>query len=130
MTGPRRVLAREDGEVVLPYTLCIAMTLVFFVLLANVIVALYGRGVVRAALDEGVRAGSRAPNGSAECQQQAEQALDQLLGGPMGQGVAVRCGVVAGRMVADATVSFSGWLPFSPDFNFDVGASATKEELP
>lgn len=118
----------EDGDVVLPYTAAIAMSLVLFVMMANVIVAMYGRGVVRAALDEGVRTGSRATNGEAECEQRAQETLGQLLGGPMGDGVRFDCAEQDGRVVALATVSFASWVPGIPPFTFDVGASAVKEQ--
>jgi hypothetical protein len=115
---------------VLASTYTIAASLVLFVLLANLIVALYGRGVVRAALDEGVRTGSRAPHGPAQCEQRVAQALSQLLGGDMGDGVAYSCSETVDRVVASATVTFPGWLPGVPDFAFDVGASAVKEQAP
>lgn len=122
-------LSADDGDVVLPYTVAIAMSLLLFVMMANVIIAMYGRGVVRAALDEGVRTGSRAGDSAAQCDQRVEQALGQLLGGEMGDGVAFQgCAVVDGRMVAGAQVTFAGWLPGVPDFVFDVGAAAVKEE--
>lgn len=121
------MFAAEDGEVVLPSTVTIAMSLVLFVMLANVIVAMYGRGVVRAALDEGVRAGSRAPLGEQQCEQRVAEALDQLLGGAMGGDITYGCAEIAGEMQAQAQVVFAGWMPGVPDFAFDVGASAVKE---
>jgi len=115
--------------VVLPYTLAIAMSLILFVMMANAIVAMYGRGVVRAALDEGVRTGSRAGDSTEQCNQRVAEALGQLLGGEMGDGVAFQgCAVIDGRMVAGAQVVFDGWLPGIPDFSFDVGAAAVKEQ--
>lgn len=100
-------------------------------MLANVIVAMYGRGVVRAALDEGVRTGSRAPNGVAHCNQRVDEVLGQLLGGAMGDGVSFPgCSETAEEIVAAATVTFDGWLPLVPDLTFDVGASAVKERAP
>ena len=56
---------------------------VLLVLLANVLVAGYARGVVRAALDEGVRAGARAEDAAAECARRAAAVLDDLIAGPM-----------------------------------------------
>lgn len=115
---------------VLPYTVAIAMSLILFVMMANVIIAMYGRGVVRAALDEGVRTGSRAGENTAQCEQRVAEALGQLLGGEMGEGVAFQgCAVVGGRMVAAADVTFQAWLPGYPDFAFSVEAAAVKEEL-
>lgn len=126
----RRAAVGERGEVVLVSTYTITLSLFLFVMLANVIVAMYGRGVVRAALDEGVRTGSRAPNGIVQCEQRVADALSQLLGGTMGDGVSFACGETADAIVAGATVTFDGWLPLVPDFTFDVGASAVKERAP
>jgi hypothetical protein len=128
--GDHRRAVAERGEVVLASTYTIALSLLLFVMLANVIVAMYGRGVVRAALDEGVRTGSRAPYGAAQCQQRVSEVLAQLLGGAMGDGVTFACEETAGEIVAAATVTFDGWLPLVPDLAFDVGASAVKERAP
>lgn len=123
-------LAAEDGDVLLPSTATIAMSLVLFVMLANVVVAMYGRGVVRAALDEGVRIGSRAPNGTAQCEARVADALGQLLGGAMGGGVTYACADTGEQVVAEAEVVFAGWMPGVPDFRFDLGATAVKEQAP
>jgi hypothetical protein len=125
-----RLARLERGEIVLASTYTIALSLFLFVMLANVIVAMYGRGVVRAALDEGVRVGSRAPLGAEQCELRVAEALGQLLGGAMGDGVAFSCAETGDAITAAATVHFDGWLPLVPDFSFDVGASAVKERLP
>ncbi len=118
----------EAGAAAVSYTVTIALTMVLFVLCANVIVALYARGVVRGALDEGARAGSRTLAGAAECQQRAEEALDQLLGGRMRAGVAIQCAETPAAVTASATATFPGWLPGIPALTFDLGATAVREQ--
>src|SRR6266705_2065800 len=50
---------RAGGFVTAQFVVVVALSLVFFVFLCNAVVFMYGRGVVRAALEEGVRAGGR-----------------------------------------------------------------------
>lgn len=127
--GPSGAPARaEAGAAAVSYTVTIALTMVLFVLCANVIVALYARGVVRGALDEGARAGSRTLAGAAECQQRAEEAVDQLLAGRMRAGVAIRCAETTAAVTASATATFPGWLPGIPALTFDLGATAVREQ--
>ena len=53
------------------YVVAVALSLLVFVMMANFIVFLYARGVVRAAVDEGARTGGRTGAGSAECEARA-----------------------------------------------------------
>lgn len=123
----RRQFAGEGGSTSIAYTMAVAMSMVAFVLCANVIAALYGRGVVRGALDEGVRAGSAVISSAAECRQRISDVLDQLLGGAMGQGVSFDCEETTDAVVATAEATFPGWLPGVPSLSFDLGARAVKE---
>ena len=124
--APPAAQVGERGAAAISHTLVIAMSMILFVLCANVIVALYGRGVVRGALDEGVRAGARTIAGVAECQQRVDDVLGQLLGGSLGAGVTATCGDAGDRVVATADAAFPGWLPGVPAFRFRIGAAATK----
>lgn len=100
-------------------------------MLANVLVWSYARGVVRAALDEGVRAGARSPDAVAECEARARAVLDDLLGGRMREGVgAVRCVDDGDRVAARAVMTFHGWLPAVPSWTVEAGALATRELPP
>lgn len=108
-------------------TVAVAMSMVLFVMCANVITVMYGRGVVRGALDEGVRVGARSGGLIAECEQRVAQVLDQLLGGHMGQGVSYGCGLDGDQVVAAAEVVFPAWLPGIPDARFDMAARSVKE---
>jgi hypothetical protein len=111
------------------YVYAVGVSLVFFVLLVQFVAWQYGRGVVRAALDEAARVGAATDAGPADCQARAAAVLDDLLGGALGDEVTVACDETATQMVAGADVTFRAWLPVSPDWTFRVTATAHKERL-
>lgn len=120
----------EAGEAVPAYLLALGLSLLFFVLLVQFVVWQYGRGVVRSALDEGARVGAPADAGTGDCEARAGDVLSDLLGGPLGSEVEVRCRQTPTQMVAEARVIFRSWMPPSPDWSFRVAATARKETLP
>jgi hypothetical protein len=126
-TNTRRVIEREDGFVTAQFMVVAALSMLFLALILNLIAVQYGKGVVKAALDEGVRRGSPAPAGLDECLAGVEEVLSGLLGGPYGNGVAYQCSVVGGEMTATADASFPGWFPVMPDMTFQLHAVAVKE---
>jgi ABC-type Fe3+ transport system permease subunit len=115
------------GFVTTQFVLAVAFSLLLFVMLCNAIVYQYGRGVLRDALDEAVRNGSRAGGSTASCQQAAEEVRRTLLGGPVGAHVSLRCGLAAGRVQASASGYMTSWLPLVPDFPVALSATAVKE---
>ncbi|HZD67897.1 MAG TPA: hypothetical protein VFA45_02945 [Actinomycetes bacterium] len=124
---PRQAPDRAGGFVTTQFVLAVAFSLVLFVMLCNAIVYQYARGVVRAALDEGVRSGSRAGGTVRTCEAAAEEVRRSLLGGPVGAHVAIRCGLATATVEATATGYLPGWLPMVPDWPIDLAASAVKE---
>ncbi len=108
----------------------VGMSLALFVLFVNLVVLQYGRGVVRAALDEGARAGSVAPGAKADCRRRVDAVLSDLLSTAMRRGVDVRCAVAGGQVRVTADVLFRGWLPLTPDWRFTSSAVAVKEAAP
>lgn len=96
-----------------------------FVALANLVVVQYGRGAVRSALEQGVRAGS--VGGPSACQETVSAVVSDLLGGAMSDGLEVTCRSTAGSVVADADVRFQAWLPLMPDFHVVLESAATEE---
>jgi hypothetical protein len=104
--------------------------LVFFVFLVQFVVWQYGRGVVRAALDEGARAGASALANTGVCEDRAQETLGDLLGGRLGNDVDVSCAEEGDEIIARAHVTFHSWLAPAPDWTFQVAASAVKEALP
>lgn len=121
-------VASERGMATVQYVVIAGLSLFLFVAFANLIVFQYGRGVVRAALDEGVRAGAPLGAQPSDCQARLDGFLDDLLGGEMGRGVDGECGIDGDFVVATATVHFEGWV--IPDWDFNLSATAVKESLP
>lgn len=123
-------MADERGFLTIQFVVAVALSFLLVVLVANLIVWQYGRGVVRSALDEGVRTGSRATASVGDCQARAEAVLRDLLGGSMGRGVSVACSETGDRIVATASVRFGSWLPVMPDWSFHLTGSDVKERQP
>ena len=105
------------------------LALLVFVLLANLVVFQYGKGVVRGALAEGVRAGAPVGAGVTECETAAQSMLDDLLGGSMGDGVRVWCDDDGLTVVASADATFDSWVAGVPDWSFRISASSVKESM-
>ena len=112
------------------YVVATGLALVVFVGLANVIVDLYARGAVRAAVDEAVRASARVDASVGECAARADDVLDDLLGDHLRAGVSVTCADGFGAVTARAEVRLAGWLPVIPDWSFTVTGTAVKERVP
>jgi hypothetical protein len=112
------------------YVVATALSLVVFVTMANFVVDLYARGVVRSAIDEGARAGAALDTSPADCERRARDVLASLLAGAAGQSVRVSCREVGGAMEAHARVTLAAWLPGVPSWSFTVVGSVVKERLP
>lgn len=119
----------ERGEMGIGILLAVTLTLVVAVGIVNIFMFLYGQSVVRSALDEGVRAGSRVDAGWVVCQDRAEQVLEDLLGGELGDGVTLICGPGASpdELVAIADATFDSPMPLVPSWTFHLEARATQE---
>lgn len=94
-------------------------------MLANLVVVQYGRGVIRSALEQGVRSGS--VNGVAACRETALGVVDDLLGGRMSDDLVIACEGMGGTIVASASARFETWTPLMPDYEFSLVASSTAE---
>jgi hypothetical protein len=111
--------------------LAVGLSLVLFTMLTNVLIVAYGRGVVRAALDEAVRTASAAGVDEAWCVAQAQGVLDDLLGGGMRAGVGeISCLQTPDRVTATVETAFTPWLPGVPDFSFTTEAVAVRTVEP
>jgi len=132
VSAASRLPSREGGFLTAQFVLAVGLSLVLFTSLANLVVYQYARGVVRAALDEGVRQGSRGgPGAIPACAATAEAVLADLAGGGMGGQVVFHgCANHADAVTASATASLRGWLPTVPDWTFDVAAEAVREAGP
>jgi hypothetical protein len=113
------------------YVAATALSLVVFVAMANFVVDLYARGVVRAAVDEGARAGAPIDASADDCEQRTREVLTNLLGGASGRGVRVSCREIDGVMHAQADAILVGWLPgIVPTWSFTLDGTVTKERDP
>ena len=123
----------SGGFITVEYVLAVCISMVVLVLIANLIVFEYGHGVARAAVDQGVREGSRTTTPVASCEVAAQQVITDLLGGregSMGAGVAITCTQAGGRLDARATGRFKAWLKPVPDWSFTSTATAVVEPRP
>lgn len=120
----------QDGFVTVQHVAAVALSLVILTMVANLIVFQYARGVVVAGLDEGVRAGSRAAATAGGCERRVHDALDDVLGGDLGRGVAVVCHDDGRQVVAEADVRFDAFAPGVADWVFRLRATAVKERWP
>lgn len=124
-----RLRSDERGLTSAGILLAVAFTLMIAVVMVNLFLYLYGQGAARAAIDEGVRAGSRVGAGAAACQVRAEEALLSLMPGPLGSGVDIRCvdSLATGEIVAIADVTMTSPMPWIPAWSFQMQARATQE---
>lgn len=126
----RRLLREEAGFLTAQFVLAVALSFVFLVLVANLIVWQYARGVARSAVDEGVRTGSRATATQADCEARARAVLQDLLGGALGDDVSVNCSDSGDEIVATVDAQLPSWLPLMPDWSFQISGSDVKEHHP
>ena len=106
------------------------IALAAFVWLLQLAVFTYGRGVVRAALDEGARAGSKVTDSIDRCQDRAAETMSGLLAGTMGEGVVIACDDDGERVLAHAEVRFAAWAPAMPDWTFSITATSRRTPAP
>lgn len=126
----RRAAADERGEVGIGILLAVTLTLIITVNMVYLFAYLYGQAVVRSALDEGIRAGSRISELQTEvCQTTAHDVIDDLFGGPLGAGiVGPSCSFDAtGELTAVATATFDSPLPGVPTWTVHLEATGTRE---
>ncbi len=128
--GGAPAVHRDDGFITAQFVAAVAFSLLLLVLIANVIVVQYARGVVRSAAEEGAQAGSRLSATQTECEARATEVLDTLLGGAMGHGVTVNCSVGATEVSATVQYTFTPWLPLIPPWIGSQTSFAVKEVLP
>lgn len=129
MTG--RQARRDDRGSALPASvLAVGLGMIALVALLNLVIYLYGSNAVRAAVDQAARTGSRASATEATCEARANEALDTLLDGPMGDDITINCTDNGATITATATGTFQGWLDIVPNWSWTIEATATKEQTP
>ena len=126
--APRRRCRGDRGATFIALVMATGVVLVLVTAILQVIVFQYGKGAVRAALDEAARSAARSPTSVETCQARAANALGDLLGGAMGDGVEVSCIDGPDRVTVTANVHFDGWFGSLTDYNATLTASAAKED--
>jgi len=116
----------DRGVTSVQFILASALALILFLALANLVVVQYGRGAIRSALEQGARAGAVAGS-SDQCEATAGHVIGQLLGGRMSDGLAIRCSVSGGQMIAVGSTVFETWTPLAPDITAALQAAAVIE---
>lgn len=118
------------GSTTIQFVAAAGLALVTFVVLANLVVFVYARGVVRAAVDEGARRGGRLGASPADCEARAADVVADLLGGRIGDDVSVSCSASDDAAVAVGHVRLKGWLPVVPDWTFTLEGRSVRERAP
>ncbi len=126
MTDPAQ--SSEEGFATAQYVVAVALSLVFLVMLVNVVVFQYGRGVVQAAADEGARAGAPIGADASTCRTRASEVLDAGLAESMRAGTTLRCTVNGAWVESVATATFPAWMPMIPDWSFEVHSRSLRQE--
>lgn len=119
----------DRGVTSVQFLLASGLGLLLFLAMANLVVAQYGRGALRSALDQGARAGAITSSAD-DCMVRVQSVLGQLLGGRMGDSVVAQCVVGPFVVSASGKAVFESWTPLMPDFVIDMTAQATRQVPP
>lgn len=98
--------------------------------LVQVIAYQYVRGAVQVALERGVRAGSLAGAGIAECEAAVADSLGAALGGAVRESLSTGCSAEPEVMVATASGAVPAWMGPASDLTFMLSAQAVREPEP
>jgi hypothetical protein len=116
----------QRGFTTIEYVLATGLSLLLFVLAANLLVDIYERGAARDALDEGVRAGVPIGATAEQCRDAARAVVADVA--PTLQVDELSCTDVGARVVARALVVLPSWLPMLvPAWHLDLRAQAVRE---
>lgn len=119
-----RIWTDERGMTTLPTVVAASFALVTFVLLANLVLVQYARGVSRTAVDEAVRRSAVAVEPLSTCAASLTEVLGDLLGGSFGEGLEPTCRVSGDVVVASVSGVLPAILPIAPTFAVRAEASA------
>jgi len=118
----------EDGFSTIQYVVATGLSLLLFVMIANLLVDLYERGAVRDALDEGVRAATPVAATTHDCEARAREVIGSIAAGSSLRVTELSCVQDDDRVVASARVALRSWFPaLLPDWRLDLHAAAHRE---
>jgi hypothetical protein len=118
----------QSGFATLQTVVAAGLAMVFFAVLANLVVMQYSLGVVTAALDEGVRQGARSAAPVASCLERIDSTLSAIEGGGIGADPSTACVVDGGWLVATLDGRLLAWAPMVPEVAFTREARAPLED--
>lgn len=120
-------LHEDRGSTALVSIVALAMSMTLFVTCLNVLAVMYAKGVIRGALDDGVRAAAIVGGSRRDCEARIRDVLGDLLAGEMGSAVRFGCAIRPASVEAQATARFPGWLPGIPSATVRIQARAVRE---
>jgi hypothetical protein len=116
----------ERGFTTIEYVMATALSLLLFLIAANLLVDVYERGALRDALDEGVRAGVPIGANAQRCETAARAVINSVA--PSLHPDELSCAFEGTRVVARAHVSLPSWLPMLiPPWHLDLRSQAVRE---
>lgn len=119
----------ESGFVTIEFMVATAFSFLLLVMVTNIVLVQYGRGVVRASVDEAARAGARfSADPIASCKTRQQEVVGGL--GKFAQNLESNCEIVNGQVRATASADFPGWLPAVPTFHEEATAISGQEKAP
>ncbi len=118
----------DRGFTTIQYVVASTLSLLLFVLTANLLVDTYEQGAVRDALDEGVRAAVPSAATPTDCEARAHDVLRSITGGSLLRVESLTCARDGQFVVARAHIVLRSWLPMLVrDWRLDLRASAVQE---
>lgn len=114
----------DQGMATLPTVVAATFALAAFVLLANLVLVQYARGVARTAVDEAVRQASVSQSSVDVCLGVARDVLSDLVGGSFGADLEPDCWVVDGVVFATVEGRVPALVPMMPDFDVVARSAA------
>lgn len=120
------MIGAEGGFSSVQFLLASALGLLLMISMLNLVVVQYGRGALRSALEQGVRAGSL--NGDVQvCLETVDSVIGQLLAGKMSEDLTFQCSLEPGGIAASASATFASWTPLTSDFRVELEGRALVE---
>lgn len=116
----------EHGFTIASAMWVMAVTLVLVTGFADLFVQRYAQAVIRQATDEGARAWAVQGGTADDCLAAANDAVDDLLGGPMASGITFSCSADGTTVQVTANVTLRS-LPPLPDSEFDTTSVVARE---
>ncbi len=131
MSGGPETTEAAGGETEQGFTIASAMwvmavTLVLVTGFADLFVQRYAQAVIRQATDEGARAWAVQGGTVDDCLAAANDAVDDLLGGPMASGITFSCSANGTTVQVTANATLRS-LPPLPDAQFDTTSVVARE---